>query len=126
MAAAFRSQSSAHDTPPLVPMASKSWYGHAEPAAGFVGMAHAIAAASHRAALPQLHLRTLNPHVGEAVSLHSGSGKDSGGGVSPWLLPRSAGGAPMQDSAVPVLTSVSAFAFQVRFARTPFCCCPSE
>ncbi len=113
LAAAFRGQPYAAHAPPLVPMASKSWVGHAEPAAGFVGMAHAVAATSHCAALAQLHLRTLNPHIAEAVSLRSGGGKGYCGSAAPWLLPRSAGAAPMQDSAASVLTTVSAFAFQV-------------
>ena len=113
LASAFRSQPSAAHAPPLVPMASKSWVGHAEPAAGFIGMAHAVAAASHRAALAQLHLRTLNPHVSEAVTLRSGGGEDGYGAAAPWLLPRSGGAAPMQDGAASVRTSVSAFAFQV-------------
>ena len=92
---------------PLLPLASKSWFGHAEPAAGFVGIAHAVAAASHGAALPVLHLRTLSPHVIEAVTGHSAKG-----GVGEWLLPRGAGCAPVTNGAT-VLTSVSAFAFQV-------------
>ncbi len=114
LASAFRSQPSAAHAPPLVPMASKSWVGHAEPAAGFVGMAHAVAAASHRAALAQLHLRTLNPHVREAVTLRGSGGKGDGGAAPLWLLPRVAGAAPIQDGAASVLTSVSAFAFQVQ------------
>lgn len=115
LATALRGQPSATHYPPLVPMASKSWYGHAEPAAGFVGMAHAVAAASHRAVLAQLHLRTLNPHVGDAVSAHGGGGDDGrrAAVAAPWLLPRATGAAPDQDRTASVLTTVSAFAFQV-------------
>ena len=91
-----------------MPLAGKSWYGHAEPAAGFLGIAHAIAAASQRAALPVLHLRTLNPHVAEAIAGHSG-----GHAAGQWLLPRGSGCAPVQQGSAPVLTPVSAFAFQV-------------
>ena len=91
---------------PLVPLAGKSWFGHAEPAAGFVGIAHAIEAASHLAVLPLLHLRTLNPYVSEAVAR-------VGGGAGEWLLPRGVGCAPVQQVAASALTSVSAFAFQV-------------
>ncbi len=42
---------------PLALMASKTWSGHAEPAAGMVAMAHAQAALSGRQLLPLLHLR---------------------------------------------------------------------
>ena len=48
---------------PLTLMASKSWLGHAEPAAGMVGLAHATAALGHAAALGISHLRELNPYV---------------------------------------------------------------
>ena len=44
-------------------MASKSWLGHAEPAAGMVGLAHAASALGHGAALGISHLRELNPYV---------------------------------------------------------------
>ena len=42
---------------PLAVMASKPWSGHAEPAAGMVGWAHAQAALEGRQLLPLLHLR---------------------------------------------------------------------
>ena len=109
LSAALRGQpSAAARAVPLVPLAGKSWFGHAEPAAGFVGIAHAIVAASHRAALPLRHVRTLNPHVAEAVTGHGG-----GGAAGKCLLPRAAGCAPVQPAEASVLTSISAFAFQV-------------
>ena len=121
LGASLRGQSCAADASPLMPMASKSWYGHAEPAAGFVGMALAVAAASHRATLAQLHLRTLNPHVADAVSMHGGGTDRGRGAVPPWLLPRAAGPAPMKEGATSVLTSISAFAFQVESIRSLRC-----
>ena len=48
---------------PLTVMSSKSWLGHAEPAAGMVGLAHATSALVHGAALGISHLRELNPYV---------------------------------------------------------------
>ena len=42
---------------PLALMASKTWCGHAEPAAGMVGLAHARAALEGHLLLPLLHLR---------------------------------------------------------------------
>lgn len=44
-------------------MASKSWLGHAEPAAGMVGLTHAASALGHGAVLGISHLRELNPYV---------------------------------------------------------------
>lgn len=41
----------------LALMAAKSWVGHAEPAAGMVGLAHAAAAFQQTTVLPILHLR---------------------------------------------------------------------
>jgi len=48
---------------PLTLMASKSWLGHAEPAAGMVGLAHATIALGNAASLGVSHLRELNPYV---------------------------------------------------------------
>jgi len=45
---------------PLALVASKTWSGHAEPAAGMVAMAHAQAALSGRQLLPLLHLRCVS------------------------------------------------------------------
>ena len=47
-------------------MASKTWNGHAEPAAGLVATLHAVEALHHRAMLLLLHLRRLNPYVADA------------------------------------------------------------
>ena len=47
--------------------------GHAEPAAGVVGLLALAAALEGRRTAPLLHLRTLNPHVGGALGGgHSG------------------------------------------------------
>ena len=51
---------------PVSLLAAKSWCGHSEPAAGVLGLAHAHLALSQQAALPVLHLRSLNPHVASA------------------------------------------------------------
>lgn len=56
----------------LTLFASKSWLGHAEPAAGMVGLSHATAALGHTATLAISHLRELNPYV---VSSLKTSGK---------------------------------------------------
>jgi acyl transferase domain-containing protein/NADPH:quinone reductase-like Zn-dependent oxidoreductase/acyl carrier protein len=44
-------------------MASKSWAGHGEPAAGMAGLFLAAVGLGHAKAIEQLHLRTLNPYV---------------------------------------------------------------
>lgn len=48
---------------PLALMASKSWVGHSEPAAGMVGLAHATLALARAAVLGITHLREVNPYV---------------------------------------------------------------
>lgn len=48
---------------PLGLLASKSWGGHGEPAAGMVAVAHAAQAALALVQPHLLHLRSLNPHV---------------------------------------------------------------
>ena len=53
---------------PVSLLAAKSWCGHSEPAAGVLGLAHAHLALSQQAALPVLHLRSLNPHIASAFS----------------------------------------------------------
>ena len=50
-------------TPSLTLTAAKSWLGHSEPAAGAVGMAHLCLAFAQSAALPIMHLRSINPHL---------------------------------------------------------------
>jgi acyl transferase domain-containing protein len=82
--------------------ASKSWVGHAEPAAGLAGMLFAQRMAVHRAALPLMHLREVNPYVG--ASLKQGS-------ALPALLPKESGG-QANGSRMPAFVGVSAFAFQ--------------
>ena len=49
-----------HPTRSFALMASKTWSGHAEPAAGMVAMAHAQAALAGRQLLPLLHLRCVS------------------------------------------------------------------
>ncbi len=48
---------------PLALMASKSWVGHAEPAAGIVGVAHATLALAQSSVLGIMHMREINPYV---------------------------------------------------------------
>ena len=89
----------------VVLMASKTWNGHAEPAAGLVAMLHALQALHHAAALPLLHLRRLNPYV--AAALEASDEKDA----AAWGR---ASRQPGADGTMKVSCGVSAFAFQVR------------
>jgi len=52
---------------PLDLIASKSWVGHGEPAAGLAGILVAHQAATAHMALPIMHLRNTNPYVGDAL-----------------------------------------------------------
>ena len=89
--------------------AAKSWLGHSEPAAGAVGIAHMCLAFAQQAALPIMHLRSINPHVqpmlGPLSALHSSV-----------YMPRQPAGMQHSgghSSAAPGLVAgVSAFAFQ--------------
>ena len=56
-------------------LAAKSWVGHAEPAAGILGLAHAHLALHHHMQLPLLHLAQLNPHVASALQQGSTPGQ---------------------------------------------------
>lgn len=97
---------------------SKSWYGHAEPGAGMVGIAHALLAQQQQLQLPIVHLRTLNPMVVSMLETSSASGPAQG------LLhmPRQAGpgarGSLFDGGLVLPRTGVSAFAFQVSLGAT--------
>lgn len=59
---------------PLTLLASKSWEGHAEPAAGLVAIAHAASAASAAQQQPLLHLRAVNPAVAGAMEAAAARG----------------------------------------------------
>lgn len=86
--------------------ASKSWVGHAEPAAGLAGLLFARAAASQALSLPLLHLRAVNTYVANALEQQPVKG-----GVAPALLPKQSGPGPFTSSLA--TWGVSAFAFQV-------------
>lgn len=95
---------------PIAVMAAKSWHGHAEPAAGVLGLAHAHMALSHQATLPMLHLRSLNPHI--ATTLNSRTAD-----LRPIVAARQLGAMPQMQAQQQMqqqglFCGVSAFAFQ--------------
>jgi acyl transferase domain-containing protein len=87
---------------PLLLASSKSWLGHAEPAAGVVGVLQAVQQLGSRQAAPICHLRALNPLVASAL--------DSARG---WSLPRQPAGVAAAEAVAVARCGVSAFAFQV-------------
>ena len=94
----------------VVLMASKTWNGHAEAAAGLVATLHAHQAILHTAALPLLHLRHLNPYVASALE----AGEDEAS--APRLR---AGRQPSAGGSILPSCGISAFAFQVLSALEP-------
>lgn len=98
---------------PVTLTAAKSIVGHAEPAAGLVGMSHLARTLSEFAMSPMLHLRTINPYVASALIASSqarrGRSADSQG-FAVVGIPRAPAGAPAGLSAA---GGASAFAFQV-------------
>ncbi|CAL8465603.1 g5139 [Coccomyxa elongata] len=85
---------------PLVLAAHKSSAGHAEAAAGLVGIACSTLALESASLLPILHLRGVNPHV--APSMAAGS----------VAAPRQASGHPVISNEHRIVAGISSFAFQ--------------
>lgn len=105
--------------------ASKSWVGHAEPAAGLAGLLFAHAAATHALALPLMHLRTVNPYVASTLEQqHQAAGRTA---VAPAVLPKQAGGLPAASPGQPgAAWGISAFAFQGTNAHALLAAAPLE
>ncbi|KAL4451846.1 hypothetical protein ABPG75_007508, partial [Micractinium tetrahymenae] len=99
---------------PLVLMASKSWIGHSEPAAGLVGSTHAQLALTKAVQLPVLHLGGINSYVTALVERQPGA----------WAVPRqpaalgAAASGSADDAAGRLAVGVSSFAFQGTNAHT--------
>lgn len=93
---------------PLSLVSSKATLGHSEPAAGMIGLIHAMHGLSQHAEQPLLHLRSVNPFVACTLDGWAGSGAH---------LPRQAGPKSMPDTmaaaAAVACSGVSSFAFQV-------------
>lgn len=92
---------------PLTFLVSKSWLGHAEPAAGAVSVVHSASALHHHAELEVLHLRSPNPYV-------SGALQASGHAAGAFRAPRQLGPCASihTSEAAAGACGVSAFAFQ--------------
>lgn len=98
---------------PLTLAASKAAAGHAEPAAGAVGLAAAVMAAEARGAPALPHLRGVNPHVQQCL----GSAGKMACGRAGVYAPRQLAALPSARSHGRVAAGTSAFAFQVRGGR---------
>ena len=115
----------AHRLQPLTLAASKSWVGHAEPAAGLAGLLFGHTASTHGLALPLMHLRTVNPYV--ASTLEQQQQAAGRAAVAPALLPKQAGGLPAAASVRQgAAWGVSAFAFQGTNAHALLAAAPLE
>ena len=99
---------------PLALAASKSWVGHAEPAAGLAGLLFAHATATQALSLPLLHLRAVNPYVASTLEQQQQQQQkgSSGGAVAPALLPKQGGALPAAEARETSTWGVSTFAFQ--------------
>ncbi len=92
-------------TGPLYLTAAKSFMGHAEPAAGIVGVTRLAMIVGTLSVDPMLTLRTINPYVSAALGAAAAHGH-----VYHAAAPRQLAPAPLASSAA--LGGVSAFAFQ--------------
>ncbi|QDZ22811.1 polyketide synthase [Chloropicon primus] len=92
-------------TAPLSVQAGKTYVGHTEPAAGAVGLIHAIHGTCHRTTSPVLHLRHINPHLTRILG-----GSQSAQGARMGHLCREQNGLTWSESTH--ASGVSAFAFQ--------------
>jgi acyl transferase domain-containing protein len=59
---------------PLTLSSSKSWVGHAEPAAGINGLLNAISAVQNHSTRPIMHLTAMNPYIVNLMSSESSYG----------------------------------------------------
>ncbi len=88
---------------PLALMASKSWSGHGEPAAGLVALLHASTALGAATVHPVLHLRALKPYIAGILD------QAPAGSRGTMAAGRQAGPLPAVSEAA--LAGVSSFAF---------------
>jgi acyl transferase domain-containing protein len=98
---------------PLTLLASKSWVGHGEPAAGLIAVQHAAVAAAQRQRLPILHLRTLNPYITGIWEMLPQQA--AGTGIAAAMQ---GGPLPLPGSEAAVISSTSSFAFMGTNAHT--------
>jgi acyl transferase domain-containing protein len=98
---------------PLTLLASKSWVGHGEPAAGLIAVQHAAFAAAQRQRLPILHLRTFNPYITGIWEMLPQQAAGTGMAAA-----MQGGPLPLPGSEAAVISSTSSFAFMGTNAHT--------
>lgn len=87
--------------------ATKASFGHAEPAAGAVGLAAAILSLESKEQSDMLHLRTVNPYVAQCMQ-----GNQSPSSQLHCTIPRTRSPLSLKTTGHRAITGVSAFAFQ--------------
>jgi len=91
---------------PLILSAMKSCMGHTEPAAGAVGLLHAMLEAAAHSAQPIVHLNAINPHLASVTRMRTTGAMDS------MALPRQHMAAATIPVNRPAQRGISSFAFQ--------------
>jgi hypothetical protein len=94
---------SARRAAPLALMASKSWSGHGEPAAGLVALLHASSALGAATRHPILHLRTLSPYIAGILDQAPAGGRG--------MVAAGRQAAPLPAVSAAALAGASSFAF---------------
>ena len=84
--------------------AAKASFGHAEPAAGAIGMTAAALALENRAFPGMLHLRSMNPYVSQCISGFASASQPS--------VARITAPSPSSTPRLKAISSISGFAFQ--------------
>jgi acyl transferase domain-containing protein len=100
--------------PHLHVLAAKSIVGHGEPASGLLGIQAVIQQATQQAALPIMHLTTVNPHVVDAAVATSSARLSAPRQQQPVLPPQAhhQGSSQAGSDGLAINVGVSAFAFQ--------------
>lgn len=93
--------------------ASKATFGHAEPAAGAIGLAAAVLCLESKATAQQLHLRVVNPYVSQCFDTFAKSVGKPAVAAARTVAPM-----PSTQPASRAVASVSGFAFQGTNAHT--------
>ena len=107
--------SSADRKKPMLLHAAKASLGHAEAAAGAVGLSAVLSTMRNFISTPQLHLRCLNPYIPGAASA-SGCSSKRGGKVAPkmnaFFISRTANSVPLVTVDLVGVAGISGFSFQ--------------
>lgn len=104
---------------PLALLASKSWHGHGEPAAGLIALQHAALAARQQQQLPIMHLRSLNLYITGILDMLPQQTSVAGLSAAKQSGPLPVGGHA-------VITGTSSFAFMVSTSTQAEACAAEQ